>query len=370
LLQHVANQIAIAVENALAFGQVVDRANRLTEEKLYLQDEIRAEYNFEEIIGESAVLKRILRQVQTVAPTGSTVLIQGETGTGKELIARAIHNLSGRRERTLVKVNCAAIPTGLLESELFGHEKGAFTGAVRAKPGLMEVAGGGTVFLDEIGELPLALQSKLLRALQERQIRRVGGTALVDVNVRVVSATNRDLREQAAKGQFREELYYRINVIEIRLPPLRDRAGDVRLLVHTFLRRYGQGRVTACADDAMEALEAYRWPGNVRELQNVIERACALADGEAITRADLPDHVLHGGRTGERSSGVLPDVRTAGAATDLPLKDAKEQWMGVLEASYLRELLERHGGNITAAAKAAGIDRKTFHRLVTKHGVR
>jgi DNA-binding NtrC family response regulator len=234
----------------------------------------------------------------------------------------------------------------------------------------MEVAAGGTVFLDEIGELPLALQSKLLRALQERQIRRVGGTALVDVNVRVVSATNRDLRQEAAKGQFREELYYRINVIEIRLPPLRERAGDIRLLVHTFLKRYGQGRITACADEAMAALEGYRWPGNVRELQNVIERACALADGEAITRADLPDHVVHGGRTSERSTGMPSDVRLAGAATDLPLKDAKEQWMGVLEASYLRELLERHGGNITAAAKAAGIDRKTFHRLVTKHGVR
>jgi DNA-binding NtrC family response regulator len=234
----------------------------------------------------------------------------------------------------------------------------------------MEVAAGGTVFLDEIGELPLALQSKLLRALQERQIRRVGGTALVDVNVRVVSATNRDLRQEVAKGQFREELYYRINVIEIRLPPLRERAGDIRLLVHTFLKRYGQGRVTACADEALAALEAYRWPGNVRELQNVIERACALADGETISRADLPDHVVHGGRTSDRSAAMPSDMRVAGAATDLPLKDAKEQWMSVLEASYLRELLDRHGGNITAAAKAAGIDRKTFHRLVTKHGVR
>jgi DNA-binding NtrC family response regulator len=206
--------------------------------------------------------------------------------------------------------------------------------------------------------------------LQERQIRRVGGTSLVDVNVRVVSATNRDLRQEAAKGQFREELYYRINVIEIRLPPLRERAGDVRPLVHTFLKRYGQGRVHACADDAMAALEAYRWPGNVRELQNVIERACALADGETITPADLPDHVVHGGRAAHRDTGLPADVRAAGVATDLPLKDAKEQWMGVLEASYLRELLGRYGGNITAAAKAAGIDRKTFHRLTTKHGVR
>jgi transcriptional regulator with PAS, ATPase and Fis domain len=203
----------------------------------------------------------------------------------------------------------------------------------------MEVAAGGTVFLDEIGELPLALQSKLLRALQERQVRRVGGTSLVDVDVRVVSATNRDLRQEAAKGQFREELYYRINVIEIRLPPLRERAGDVRLLAHAFVRRYGQGRVTACVDDAMAALEVYRWPGNVRELQNVIERACALADAETITVADLPDHVLHDASRGERSVLRPNDLHAAGAATDLPLKDAKDQWMRVLEASYLRELL-------------------------------
>ncbi|HEV8474359.1 MAG TPA: helix-turn-helix domain-containing protein, partial [Methylomirabilota bacterium] len=171
-------------------------------------------------------------------------------------------------------------------------------------------------------------------------------------------------------GQFREELYYRINVIEIRLPPLRERAGDVRLLVHTFLKRYGQGRVQGCADDAMAVLDAYRWPGNVRELQNVVERACALAEGDTITRLDLPDHVVHGTRAGERAAALPADVRAAGAAADLPLKDATEQWMGVLEASYLRALLDRHSGNITAAAKVAGVDRKTFHRLVTKHGIR
>jgi DNA-binding NtrC family response regulator len=230
------------------------------------------------------------------------------------------------------------------------------------------VADGGTLFLDEIGELPLGLQSKLLRALQERQIRRVGGTALVDVDVRVVSATNRDIRDAIVKGTFREELYYRVNVIEIRLPPLRERAGDIPLLVQAFLRRYGQGRVQACDAEAMAALEAYRWPGNVRELQNVIERACALAEGTAITREDLPEHVHAGGRVAAGGAAMPADVRLE--ATALPLKEAKEQWMGVLEASYLRQLLERHQGNISAAAKAAGIDRKTFHRLVTKHGVR
>jgi DNA-binding NtrC family response regulator len=231
----------------------------------------------------------------------------------------------------------------------------------------METADGGTLFLDEIGELPLSLQSKLLRALQERQIRRVGGTGLVDVNVRVVSATNRNIRDAIGKGEFREELYYRVNVIEIRLPPLRDRAGDVRLLVHVFLKRYGQGRVTVCDDAAMAALEAYRWPGNVRELQNVIERACALADGDSIHREDLPDHVVHGVRAAAGGQ-VMAEAQLA--AGSLPLKEAKDQWMGVLEASYLRQLLERHHGNISAAAKDAGIDRKTFHRLVTKHGIR
>jgi DNA-binding NtrC family response regulator len=232
----------------------------------------------------------------------------------------------------------------------------------------METADGGTLFLDEIGDLPLGLQSKLLRALQERQIRRVGGTGLVDVNVRVVSATNRNIREAIGKGEFREELYYRINVIEIRLPPLRERAGDVRLLVHAFLKRYGQGRVTACDEPAMAALEAYLWPGNVRELQNVIERACALADGETLTPDDLPDHIRDGGRRPAVGGQPMADARLA--AGSLPLKDAKDQWMGVLEASYLRELLERHHGNISAAAKDAGIDRKTFHRLVIKHGIR
>jgi transcriptional regulator with PAS, ATPase and Fis domain len=262
-------------------------------------------------------------------------------------------------------VDCASLPEHLLESELFGHEKGAFTGAVRSKPGLMEVAHGGTLFLDEIAEMPVGLQVKLLRALQERQIRRVGGTGLVDVDVRVVSATNRELREATVKGQFREELYYRINVIAIELPPLRDRAGDVRLLAHAFLKRYGQGRIRGIEDNTMAALERYRWPGNVRELQNVIERACALADGETLTRKDLPDHVLGTGAampTAPGAHAAVPDT-----ATDLPLKDAKERWMAVLEASYLRELLDRHDGNISAAAKAAGIDRKTFHRLVNKH---
>ncbi|HYS93691.1 MAG TPA: sigma 54-interacting transcriptional regulator, partial [Candidatus Acidoferrales bacterium] len=294
----------------------------------------------------------------------------GESGTGKELIARAIHANSPRVSQPFVPVDCASLPEQLLESELFGHEKGAFTGAIRTKQGLVESAHRGTLFLDEIGELPLSLQVKLLRALQERQIRRVGGTGLVDVDVRLVSATNRDLREATVKGQFREELYYRINVIAIQLPPLRDRAGDVKLLVQAFLKRYGQGRVRGVDDEAMAALERYRWPGNVRELQNVVERACALADTETICRRDLPDHVLGLGEVPLPVPPAGTDAALPESGTDLTLKDAKERWMAVLEASYLRDLLARNDGNISAAAKAAGIDRKTFHRLINKHDLR
>jgi transcriptional regulator with PAS, ATPase and Fis domain len=272
-----------------------------------------------------------------------------------------------------VPVDCASLPEQLLESELFGHEKGAFTGAVRTKTGLVEAAHRGTLFLDEIGDLPASLQVKLLRALQERQIRRVGGTGLVDVDVRVVSATNRNLAEAIAKGQFREELYYRINVIAIRLPVLRDRAGDVRLLAHTFLKRYGQERVTGLDEPAAEALERYPWPGNVRELQNVIERACALADGPKVTVKDLPEHVLHAGARPAAAEAVLPGAGPGpelASGADLTLKAAKEQWLQVLEVSYLRDLLARHDGNVSSAAKAAGIDRKTFHRLINKYDLR
>jgi DNA-binding NtrC family response regulator len=235
----------------------------------------------------------------------------------------------------------------------------------------MEVASGGTLFLDEIGELPVGLQVKLLRALQERQIRRVGGTSLIDVDVRVVSATNRNLRDAVLKGQFREELFYRVNVIAVELPPLRERAGDVKLLAHVFLKRYGQGRMTGFDDAAMGALEAYAWPGNVRELQNVIERACALTEGPTISPADWPDHVSKGGRGPLATAAATP---AGGGDLTLPpglgLKEAKERWMGTLEAKYLRDLLEHHSGNVSAAAKAAGIDRKTFHRLINKHNLR
>jgi formate hydrogenlyase transcriptional activator len=285
LLRHIANQIAIAVENSLAFRQVVDRANKLSEEKLYLQDEIRTEYNFEEIIGESPVLKRILEQLQTVAPTDSTVLILGETGTGKELIARAIHNLSDRRERTLVKVNCAAIPTGLLESELFGHEKGAFTGAIAQRIGRFELAHRGSLFLDEVGDIPLELQPKLLRVLQEHEFERLGSTKTIRVDVRLIAATNVDLAQKVTANQFRSDLYYRLNVFPLTIPALRERREDIPLLVRYFAQKYAR-RMKKPIDNipakAMSALSEYHWPGNVRELENFIERAVILSRGAEL----------------------------------------------------------------------------------------
>jgi len=356
------DQLRVAVDRAL-------RHRGLQRENRNLKDQLAQIYGLENIVGRSPAMSRVFELVRKAARSEANILVVGESGTGKELIARAIHANSPRVGKPFVPVDCASLPEQLLESELFGHEKGAFTGAVRSKPGLVEVAHGGTLFLDEIAELPAALQVKLLRALQERQIRRVGGTGLVDVDVRLVSATNRDLREATAKGQFREELYYRVNVIAIQLPPLRERAGDVRLLVQAFLKRYGDGRINDIEAEAMAALERYRWPGNVRELQNVVERACALTEGERITVRDLPDHVL-GGEAAVRAPDPITAVAMPDSRADLTLKDAKDRWMGVLEASYLRQVLARHDGNISAAAKAAGIDRKTFHRLINKHSLK
>src|SRR6266550_1862991 len=285
LLRNVANQIAIAVENSLAYRREVERANKLSEEKLYLQDEIRTEYNFEEIIGESSALKGILEELQTVAPTDSTILILGETGTGKELIARAIHHLSARRERTLVKVNCAAIPTGLLESELFGHEKGAFTGAIAQRVGRFELAHRGTLFLDEVGDIPFDLQPKLLRVLQEQEFERLGSPRTIRVDTRVVAATNADLAQKVADNQFRSDLYYRLNVFPMTIPSLRERPEDIPLLVRYFAQKHAR-RMKKSVDTipakAMAALSEYYWPGNVRELENFIERAVILSRGAEL----------------------------------------------------------------------------------------
>jgi formate hydrogenlyase transcriptional activator len=285
LLVQVANQIAIAVDNAKAFAQIAELKEKLAEEKLYLEEEIRTEHNFEEIVGESAALKRILKQVETVAPTDSTVLIQGETGTGKEVIARAIHHLSSRRDRTFVKVNCAAIPSGLLESELFGHERGAFTGAIAQKIGRFELAHQGTLFLDEIGDIPLELQPKLLRILQEQEFERLGSTRTFRADVRLIAATNRDLSRMVASHEFRSDLYYRLNVFPIVTPPLRDRPEDVGLLVRYFVQKHARRmnkRIESIPSEAMDVLSKWQWPGNIRELENVIERAVILTNGPTL----------------------------------------------------------------------------------------
>jgi len=282
LLSGVCTQIAIAVENALAYKEIAELKDKLNSEKLYLERELQSEHNFEEIIGEGAALKRILKQVETVAPTDSTVLIQGETGTGKELIARAIHSLSGRRERTFVRINCAAIPTGLLESELFGHERGAFTGAIAQKVGRFELAHQGTLFLDEVGDIPLELQSKLLRVLQEHEFERLGSTRTIKVDVRVVSATNRDLSRMVADREFRSDLYYRLNVFPVTMPALRERSEDIQLLIPYFVQKYAQRmkkRIETIPAETMAALSAYHWPGNIRELENLIERSVILSQG-------------------------------------------------------------------------------------------
>ena len=281
-LQQVAKQVAVAVENALAFQEIAELKEKLAKEKLYLEEELRLEHGFDDILGDSQALKNVLKQVEVVAPTDSTVLIQGETGTGKELIARAIHRLSARAERTFVKLNCAAIPTGLLESELFGHERGAFTGAISQKAGRFELADKGTIFLDEVGEIPLELQSKLLRVLQEQEFERLGSTKTIRVNVRLVAATNRDLKALVEQHQFRSDLYYRLNVFPITLPPLRERREDIPILVRYFTQHYAvrmKKNIQTVPAKTLEVLSRYAWPGNIRELENLVERSVILTQG-------------------------------------------------------------------------------------------
>jgi formate hydrogenlyase transcriptional activator len=285
LLAQCANQIAIAVENALTYREIEALKDRLAQEKLYLEDEIRNEFNFEEIIGQSPALRKVLQLVDTVAASDSTVLLLGETGTGKELIARAVHEHSRRKTRTFVKLNCAAIPTGLLESELFGHEKGAFTGAISQKVGRLELADQGTLFLDEVGDIPIEIQPKLLRALQEREFERLGSTYTKKVNVRLVAATNRDLEKMIQAREFRSDLYYRLNVFPIRIPPLRERPEDIPLLVRYFAQKFArqmQKSIESIPAATMSKLQAWHWPGNVRELENLVERSVILSTGPAL----------------------------------------------------------------------------------------
>jgi len=298
-LVQVANQVAIAVENALAYSKIAELTDRLAQEKLYLEEEIRGEMDFEGIVGQSSALRHVLSLVETVAPSDSTVLLLGETGTGKELIARAIHDRSKRKDRTFVKLNCAAIPTGLLESELFGHERGAFTGAISQKVGRLELADQGSLFLDEVGDIPIEIQPKLLRALQEQEFERLGSTRTKKVDVRLVAATNRHLETMIERREFREDLYYRLNVFPIRIPPLRERPEDIPLLVRYFTQKYSrrmEKQIDSIPTAAMKKLAAWHWPGNIRELENFIERSVILSHdsalqlplGEIGTRGKIP----------------------------------------------------------------------------------
>ncbi len=345
-----AGQIAIALENARSFERIEELNARLAEEKVYLEDEIRTDNRFEEIVGQSRELRAILKQVETVAPTDSTVLIYGETGTGKELLARAIHDLSSRRNGTFVKLNCAAIPTGLLESEMFGHEKGAFTGAIAQRIGRFELADRGTMFLDEVGEIPLELQTKLLRVLQEREFERLGSSRTIRTDARLVAATNRDLSAMVEERQFRADLYYRINVFPMTVPPLRDRREDIPLLVRYFVQQYARRmnrRITTIPAEAMQALTRYHWPGNIRELQNFIERAVILSPGPAL---HAPVREL---KTVAHSSAT---VQTLAAAE----RDA------IIRA--LREAGGRVGGDQGAAARL-GMKRTTLQAKMRKLGI-
>ena len=353
VLSKVANQIALAVENAMAFREIDTLKNRLEEEKLYLEEEIRTEYNFEEVIGNSAALKRALQDVETVAPTDSTVLIFGETGTGKELIARAIHNLSTRREHTLVKVNCAAIPTGLLESEMFGHERGAFTGAVEQRKGRFELAHRGTIFLDEVEEIPLELQPKLLRVLQEQEFERLGSGRTIRVNVRVVAATNADPAQMVAEKKFRSDLYYRLNVFPVTLPPLRERPEDIPLLVHFFAHKFAQKMkkpIEKIPTETMAVLTSYGWPGNIRELQNLIERGVILSRGAVL---EIP-------------IAELKQYRVSTDQTDAPTTLEALEREHILRA--LRESSWVIGGPAGAAVRL-GLNRTTLNNKIRKHGI-
>ena len=351
LLGQVAQQIAIAVENALAFREIAALKDTLAKEKVYLEEEIQTAYNFEEIVGDSRALKQVLKQVQTVAATDSTVLILGETGSGKELIARALHNLSDRRERTFVKLNCAAIPTGLLESELFGHEKGAFTGAIATKIGRFELADRGTIFLDEVGEIPLELQVKLLRVLQEQEFERLGSTRTMRVNVRVIAATNRDLGQMVDEQKFRSDLYYRLKVFPVTVPPLRERVEDIPVLVRHFVQKFAsrmKKRIDTVPADAMRALQAYGWPGNVRELENFVERAVILSSGSELF---VPAAELK-----------RPALPPNGSATTL--EEAERDH--ILKA--LRETNWVIGGSSGAAARL-GMKRTTLQSKMQKLGI-
>ncbi len=351
LLLEVAHQVALAVQNMSAYEEIAELKAQLEQENIYLQEEIKLEHNFEEIVGQSAAMKKVLKAIETVAPTDATVLISSETGTGKELLARAVHDLSPKKNKPLVKVNCATLPNNLIESELFGHERGAFTGAISRKIGRFELADGGTIFLDEIGDLPLEMQTKLLRVLQEGEFERVGGIRTIKVNVRVIAATNRDLKMAMRENRFRSDLYYRLNVFPVAIPPLRERTEDIELLVKHFVNKYTARmgkRIDTIPQKKLAALMCYSWPGNVRELENVIERAVILSEGHSLQLDDC-----------------LPQPEgTSGASPIVTLDEAQR--------AHILKVLQLTRGKVSGergAAQILGIKPTTLESRMKKLGI-
>jgi DNA-binding NtrC family response regulator len=373
-----AGQIASAIDNASAYREISELKDKSAQEKFYLEEQIRSGINFENIIGNSPPLKHVLELVETVATSDSTVLLLGETGTGKELIARAIHDRSRRKERTFVKLNCAAIPTGLLESELFGHEKGAFTGAITQKLGRMELADQGTLFLDEVGDIPIEIQPKLLRALQEREFERLGSTHTRKVNVRLVAATNRDLEKMIADREFRSDLYYRLHVFPIRIPPLRERKEDIPQLVSYFVQKFAkqmQKKIDAISPAVMTGLTAWHWPGNIRELENFIERAVIVTRSRSL---EAPLEELHKSNTDQATQGAAEQDPEGLARFLKKAVDALMQNKSVTDnyANKQREEIERaltdskgRVGGATGAAARMGINRSTLISRIRKFGI-
>jgi formate hydrogenlyase transcriptional activator len=373
-LAEAAGQIAIAIENAMAYQEISELKDKLAQEKLYLEEEIRSEMNFENIIGNSPALKQVLELAEIVAPSDSTVLLLGETGTGKELIARAIHDRSRRKDRTFVKLNCAAIPTGLLESELFGHEKGAFTGAITQKVGRMELADQGTLFLDEVGDIPVEIQPKLLRALQEREFERLGSTHTRKVNVRLIAATNRDLERMIADREFRSDLYYRLHVFPIRIPPLRERKEDIPQLVSYFVQKVAkqmQKKIDSISPVVMKGLTAWDWPGNIRELENFIERAVIVTRGRSL---DAPlgelrrKNPVELPRADHRKLEPFVGERTNSQSDKTSVIDGYERRQCDEIIAALTACKGRVGGADGAAARS-GVNRTTFLARMKKFGI-
>jgi formate hydrogenlyase transcriptional activator len=376
-LTQVAGPIAIAIENALAYEEISELKDKVAQEKLYLEEEIRSEMGFEQIIGNSATIRQVLQLVETVAPSDSTVLLLGETGTGKELIARAIHERSRRKDRTFVKLNCAAIPTGLLESELFGHEKGAFTGAISQKVGRMELADQGTLFLDEVGDIPSEIQPKLLRVLQEQEFERLGSTHTHKVNVRLVAATNRDLEKMVAAREFRADLFYRLNVFPIRIPPLRERREDIVLLAKYFVQKLAkrmEKKIDSVPASVIKGLMAWDWPGNIRELENFIERAVILTRGRTL---EAPLSELRKANSGESAQTPAPRSEDEIArivketVSSLSGKRDVDEHVRKQREEIIRVLTECKGrvAGANGAATRMGIHRTTLISRIKRFGI-